>query len=105
MNKEVYDLAHKLADEWCYKNQLNMSAEQMLEIFLKTRPHLFDHIYKECNLIHNQESLEKDSETYLYFNNEDLNIAKAIIYDYGNDRANKMGHILIAATEDRRINK
>lgn len=22
MNKEVYDLAHKLADEWCYKNQL-----------------------------------------------------------------------------------
>ena len=81
------------------KNDNSMSAEQMLEIFLKTRPHLFDHIYKECNLIHNQESLEKDSETYLYFNNEDLNIAKAIIYDYGNDRANKMGHILIAATE------
>jgi hypothetical protein len=87
------------------KDDNNMSAEQMLEIFLKIRPHLFDHIYKECNLIHNQESLEKDSETYLYFNNEDLNIAKAIIYDYGNDRANKMGHILIAATEDRRINK
>ena len=84
------------------KNDNNMSSEQMLEIFLKTRPHLFDHIYKECNLIHNQKPLEKDSETYLYFNNEDLNISKAIIYDYGNDRANKMGHILIAATEDRR---
>ena len=81
------------------KDNNSMSAEQMLEIFLKTRPHLFDHIYKECNLIHNQESLEKDSENYLYFNNEDLNISKAIIYDYGNDRANKMGHILIAATE------
>ena len=77
------------------KNDNNMSAEQMLEIFIKTRPHLFDHIYKECNLIHNQEPLEKDNETYLYFNNEDLNISKAIIYDYGNDRANKMGHILM----------
>ena len=89
------------------KDNNSMSAEQMLEIFLKTRPHLFDHIYKECNLIHNhlihnQESLEKDNDTYLYFNNEDLNISKAIIYDYGNNRANKMGHILIAATEDRR---
>ena len=82
------------------KDDNNMSAEQMLEIFLKTRPHLFDHIYKECNLIHNQEP--KDNETYLYFDNEDLNISKAIIYDYGNDRANKMGHILIAGTEDRR---
>ena len=81
------------------KDDNNMSAEQMLEIFIKTRPHLFDHIYKECNLIHKKKSLEKDNETYLYFNNEDLNIAKAIIYDYGNDRANKMGHILIAATE------
>ena len=81
------------------KDDNNMSAEQMLEIFIKTRPHLFDHVYKECNLIYKSEPLEKDSETYLYFNNEDLNIAKAIIYDYGNDRANKMGHILIAATE------
>lgn len=80
------------------KNDNNMSAEQMLEIFIKTRPHLFDHIYKECNLIYKSEPLEKDNETYLYFNNEDLNIAKAIVYDYGNDRANKIGHILIAAT-------
>lgn len=84
------------------KDDNNMSVEQMLEIFMKTRPHLFDHIYNECNLIHNQESLEKDDETYLYFKNEDLNMSKAIIYDYGNDQANKMGHILIAATEDRR---
>lgn len=89
-----------LGGETMDKDNNNMSAEQMLEIFLKTRPHLFDHIYKECNLIHNQEP--KDNETYLYFDNEDLNISKAIIYDYGNDRANKMGHILIAATEDRR---
>ena len=81
------------------KDDNNMSAEQMLEIFIKTRPHLFDHVYKECNLIYKSEPLEKDNETYLYFNNEDLNIAKVIVYDYGNDRANKMGHILIAATE------
>lgn len=80
------------------KDDNNMSAEQMLEIFIKTRPHLFDHIYKECNLIYKSEPLEKDNETYLYFNNEDLNIAKAIVYDYGNDRANKIRHILIAAT-------
>ena len=80
------------------KDNNSMSAEQMLEIFIKTRPHLFDHIYKECNLIYKSEPLEKDNETYLYFNNEDLNIAKAIVYDYGNDRANKIGHILIAAT-------
>ena len=80
------------------KDDNNMSAEQMLEIFIKTRPHLFDHIYKECNLIYKSEPLENDNETYLYFNNEDLNIAKAIVYDYGNDRANKIGHILIAAT-------
>lgn len=80
------------------KDDNNMSAEQMLEIFIKTRPHLFDHIYKECNLIYKSEPLEKDNETYLYFNNEDLNIAKAIVYDYGNDRANKIGHILITAT-------
>ena len=66
------------------KDDNNMSAEQMLEIFIKTRPHLFDHIYKECNLIYKSEPLEKDNETYLYFNNEDLNIAKAIVYDYGN---------------------
>lgn len=26
------------------KDDNNMSAEQMLEIFIKTRPHLFDHI-------------------------------------------------------------
>ena len=39
------------------KDDNNMSAEQMLAIFMKTRPHLFDHIYKECNLIHNQEPL------------------------------------------------
>lgn len=84
------------------KNDKDMSADQMLEIFMKTRPHLFDHIYKECNLIYKFEPLEKDNEIYLYFNNEDLNISKAIIYDYGNDWANKMGHILIAATEDRR---
>ena len=80
------------------KDDNNMSAEQMLEIFIKTRPHLFDHVYKECNLIYKSEPLEKDNENYLYFNNEDLNISKAIIYDYGNDRANKIGHILIAAT-------
>ena len=80
------------------KDDNNMSAEQMLEIFIKTRPHLFDHVCKECNLIYKSEPLEKDNETYLYFNNEDLNIAKAIVYDYGNDRANKIGHILIAAT-------
>ena len=80
------------------KDDNNMSAEQMLAIFMKTRPHLFDHVYKECNLIYKSEPLEKDNETYLYFNNEDLNIAKAIVYDYGNDRANKIGHILIAAT-------
>ena len=80
------------------KDDNNMSAEQMLEIFIKTRPHLFDHVYKECNLIYKSKPLEKDNETYLYFNNEDLNIAKAIVYDYGNDRANKIGHILIAAT-------
>ena len=80
------------------KDDNNMSAEQMLEIFIKTRPHLFDHVYKECNLIYKSEPLEKDNENYLYFNNEDLNIAKAIVYDYGNDRANKIGHILIAAT-------
>lgn len=84
------------------KDDNNMSAEQMLEIFIKTRPHLFDHIYKECNLIYKSESLEKDNESYLYFKNEDLNMSKAIIYDYGNNQANKMGHILIAATEDRR---
>lgn len=84
------------------KDNNSMSADQMLEIFMKTRPHLFDHIYKECNLIYKSEPLEKDDKTYLYFKNEDLNISKAIIYDYGNDRANKMGHILIAAAEDRR---
>ena len=82
------------------KNDNSMSAEQMLEIFLKTRPHLFDHVYRACNLIYTSELLDKYDETYLYFKNEDLNISKAIIYDYGNDRANKMGHILIAATED-----
>ena len=82
------------------KDDNNMSAEQMLEIFIKTRPHLFDHVYKECNLIYKSELLDKYDETYLYFKNEDLNISKAIIYDYGNNRANKMGHILIAATED-----
>lgn len=85
------------------KDNNSMSADQMLEIFMKIRPHLFDHVYKECNLIYKSEPLEKDNETYLYFDNEDLNISKAIIYDYGNDRANKLGHILIAATEDRRI--
>lgn len=26
MNKEIYDLAHKLAGEWCYKNHLDMIA-------------------------------------------------------------------------------
>ena len=87
------------------KDDNSMSAEQMLEIFMKTRPHLFDHVYKECNLIYKSEPLEKYDETYLYFKNEDLNISKAIIYDYGNDNANKMGHILVAATEDRRISK
>lgn len=82
------------------KDNNSMSADQMLEIFMKTRPHLFDHVYRECNLIYKSELLDKYDETYLYFKNEDLNISKAIIYDYGNNRANKMGHILIAATED-----
>ena len=96
MNAEF--LLKNLGGKAMDKDNNSMSAEQMLEIFIKTRPHLFDHVYKECNLIYKSEPLEKDNETYLYFNNEDLNIAKAIVYDYGNDRANKIGHILIAAT-------
>ena len=87
-----------LGGETMDKDNNSMSADQMLEIFMKTRPHLFDHVYKECNLIYKSEPLEKDDETYLYFKNEDLNLAKAIVYDYGNDNANKLGHILIAAT-------
>lgn len=76
-----------------------MSAQDMLDIFIKTRPTLFDHIYKECNAIYENRALAEESDKdYLYFANEEFNIAKAIIYDYGT-RANKIGEIIVAGTK------
>ena len=37
MNKEVYDLAHKLADEWCYKNQLIMIGAKKIDNYIYVR--------------------------------------------------------------------
>ena len=37
MNKEVYDLAHKFADEWCYKNQLIMIGAKKIDNYIYVR--------------------------------------------------------------------
>ena len=37
MNKEVYDLAHKLAGEWCYKNQLDMIGAKKIDNYIYVR--------------------------------------------------------------------
>lgn len=37
MNKEVYDLAHKLADEWCYKNHLSMIGAKKIDNHIYVR--------------------------------------------------------------------
>lgn len=37
MNKEVYDLAHKLADKWCYRNQLDIIGAKKIDNYLYVR--------------------------------------------------------------------
>lgn len=37
MNKEVYDLAHKLADQWCYRNQLDIIGAKKSDNYLYVR--------------------------------------------------------------------
>lgn len=37
MNKEIYDLAHKLAGEWCYKNQLHMIGAKKIDNYIYVR--------------------------------------------------------------------
>ena len=79
-----------------------MTAEDLCRIFCKTRPELFDHFYKECKLIFEGEQgifEKKNPSDEEYWCNESLNIAKAIVYDYTKQQANKIGKILIAATE------
>ena len=81
-----------------------MSADDLCRIFCKTKPELFNHIYKECKLLFECENgmcwsenlSEKEGH---YWCNEELNIAKAIIYDYTDKQANKIGKILVSATE------
>lgn len=75
-----------------------MSAEDLIRIFMNTRPTLFDHIYRESKLQFEQRSINDSEEDILYFGNEEFNIAKAIIYDYGT-RANKIGEIIVASTK------
>lgn len=75
-----------------------MSAEDLVRIFMNTRPTLFNHIYRESKLLFEQRSINDSEEDILYFGNEEFNIAKAIIYDYGT-RANKIGEIIVASTK------
>lgn len=37
MNKEVYNLAHKLADKWCYENQLHIIGAKKINDYLYVR--------------------------------------------------------------------
>lgn len=81
-----------------------MSADKMLELFIELRPQLFDHIYKECKLVFNsrmnyEDYVKVDDSQVDYWANEELNIARAIVYDYGNKMANKIGRIIVSSTE------
>lgn len=78
-----------------------MSAEDLCTIFRKFRPELFNHIFKECKLIYEYEKdcwKEQEQCEMDYWNHEELNLAKAIVYDYGN-RAKKIGNIIVSATD------
>ena len=79
-----------------------MSADDLCRIFCKTRPELFNHIYKECKFIFTDEQEgilhEFDENERKYWINEELNIARALVYDYER-QANKIGKILVSATE------
>lgn len=37
MNKEVYDLAHKIAAKWCYRNQLDIIGAKKSDNYLYVR--------------------------------------------------------------------
>ncbi len=37
MNKEVYDLSHKLAAKWCYRNQLDIIGAKKSNNYLYVR--------------------------------------------------------------------
>ena len=81
-----------------------MSADDLCRIFCETRPKLFNHIYKECKLLFECEQgihdeREDPEEEYFYWKNHELNIANAIVYDYSQQPANKIGKILVSATE------
>ena len=79
-----------------------MSAEDLCEIFCKTRPELFNHFYKECKLIFEAEQGlldKKEPSEEAYWCNESLNIARAITYDYNKQQAHKIGRIIVSATE------
>lgn len=79
-----------------------MTAEDLCRIFCKTRPELFNHFCKECKLIFEGEQgifEKKEQVDEKYWSNESLNITRAIIHDYTKSQANRIGKILIAATE------
>lgn len=59
MNKEVYDLAHKIADEWCYKNQLSMIGAKKIDNYIYVRGYDggFPMRQLQQNLILTQENL------------------------------------------------
>lgn len=77
-----------------------MSADDLCRIFCKARPELFNHFYKECKLLFEcEQGLYEERLEKLYWDNQELNIAKAIVYDYTNEQANKIGKILVSSTE------
>lgn len=98
LKKELEEFTKKPLMTFASEESKEMSAEDLCEIFLKTRPELFNHIYKECKLIYENKPVNDSEEDNLYFLNEELNIAKAIIYDYG-IRAKKIGEILVASSK------
>lgn len=80
------------------KNEI-MGSEDFLRIFLKNWPAIFDLVYKECNLIYKDYKGMDLGNTFVERGEMELEIAKAILKDYGWKEARKIGKLLVDASE------
>lgn len=76
-----------------------MDAEDFTKIFLKNWPAVFDLVYKECNLIYKINKGIDLENIFVERGEMELEIAKAILKDYGWKEARKIGKLLVDASE------
>lgn len=79
--------------------KMEMDAEDFAHIFLINWPAIFDVVYKDCELIYKDNKGIELGDTFKERGEVELEVAKAILKDFGWKEARKIGRLLVSATE------